>query len=727
MDYTPDSGVHLQSSKDQHYYELSSDSGYSHLFLSSGKVSGAKHTPCRLLSSDEFHDTPKENLLLSVTPKKERKKESVRVLDKDFRRVLQPVPVDWCETPKVCKRDASLRRRLVGKSTTVVKTDNTRTPCTKGTESSFGVRSEHCFNVSFDSPDNMMLGALASSTLKYEMDVPLSSRKRRLFFSQVRTSTLENGCHNAGDFSSFERKISEADLNESIVFSGHPTAEQLVTPHLETFLPALAGDNSQTPVNSAAANICESPSVLSTPSSTCTPKYNRSVSEDSGFGSLALDNSQHSSVDYDGSFQELLLSSSASKGKCETPHLSETKRRSRLQRQQRLSTLREGGSQSEEDIRNISRAHTDSDTVKKHQHFPQRQSLCTEDEVFGIGDATPLRSATVKLGNRATPLGVTSAKQDVVTPLRTPTTKLDKVTPLSTTPAYRDVTPLRTTPGSFESLSLTPALQLVHAMCQQKARMMVDQSPSLEEQLRWAAALAQTPVLCRTTMPLAGLIGRKMGLAKVDVLTELKKRSLRHILAVIFNHLSPEDVYRFGQVCKSWNEMILQDKQASCRRRLHLNDLDDALKLGGAVHVPDAETRLALVKRSVLRSVQAQARTSSFYTPQSGNSTLTPLQHSAPHSGSSSSSKREKFLQVAKTLFNDECLKACPRCQHPAKCHSVKREGVCSRDDCGFQFCTACLCAFHGAKECVSRSAGRRNKDTLLPGSAKSKRNLRRL
>lgn len=82
--------------------------------------------------------------------------------------------------------------------------------------------------------------------------------------------------------------------------------------------------------------------------------------------------------------------------------------------------------------------------------------------------------------------------------------------------------------------------------------------------------------------------------------------------------------------------------------------------------------------------------------------------------------------QVAKTLFNDECLKPCPRCQHPARCHSVKGEGICSRADCGFQFCTACLCAFHGSRECGSQSAGRR-KDKLLPGSAQSKRNIRRL
>lgn len=169
-----------------------------------------------------------------------------------------------------------------------------------------------------------------------------------------------------------------------------------------------------------------------------------------------------------------------------------------------------------------------------------------------------------------------------------------------------------------------------------------------------------------------------------------------------------------------------------------------------------------LLKRSALKTVQAQSRTSSYCTPQSGSRALTPLQLSALHSDSSS--KRDKFLevsyksiklhflehgtvmlwgishqtfikvilitsfssQVAKTLFNDECLKPCPRCQHPARCHSGKREGVCSRADCGFQFCMSCLCTSHGSRECGSHSAGRRRKD-ILPGSAQSKRNVKRL
>lgn len=245
--------------------------------------------------------------------------------------------------------------------------------------------------------------------------------------------------------------------------------------------------------------------------------------EDSGFSSLTLDKSQDSSVDYDGSFQELLCA--ASKGNCETPNPAEAKRRSRLQRQHRLSTLKEGGSQSEEEL------------PDRHHHNFHSHS---KDDVFA-DHPTPRSVLSVKFGNRMAPDSLASAKQVYTTPLRPSSVKPGNVTPLKTAFANPDATPLRTTPAN---LSLTPALQLVHAMCQQKAQMFVGQSPSVREQLKSTSALAKTPVMLKTSMPLAGLIGRKIGLGNVDILSELKKRNLRHILAVIFSHLTPENIYR---------------------------------------------------------------------------------------------------------------------------------------------------------------------------------------
>lgn len=65
----------------------------------------------------------------------------------------------------------------------------------------------------------------------------------------------------------------------------------------------------------------------------------------------------------------------------------------------------------------------------------------------------------------------------------------------------------------------------------------------------------------------------------------------------------------------------------------------------GAVHNSDAETRTALLKRSALKTLQAQSRTSSFCTPQLANITLTPLEHSGPQS--SGGSKQEKYMEAS--------------------------------------------------------------------------------
>lgn len=261
MQCTPESNVYHDSCKGLHCYDCS-DSGYSGLFHSPQSISGVD--ACNSLSSVDFSETPKQNLRLSVTPK-ERTRESLRYLGKDSREVQLPSAVNWCETPKVYKRDASLRHRhLMFKPTVDVKT---RSPCS--------VRSEHWLSVSFDSLDTVT-GALASSTLKFEQDLPLSGRKRRLLFSQVKTSTLEDGQPNSAHLSSLVRRVSlsEADFSESISASEQLNVE---TPRLGKFLPALSKENSQSPVSGVTNDLYDSSSVLCTPLSSHTPKYIRYV------------------------------------------------------------------------------------------------------------------------------------------------------------------------------------------------------------------------------------------------------------------------------------------------------------------------------------------------------------------------------------------------------------------------------------------------------------------
>lgn len=260
MQCTPESNVYHKSCKGKHCYDDCSDSGYSGSFQSPRSI--IRTDSCQ--SPVEFSETPKENLQLSVTPKV-RTRESVRFSGRDSRGEPRPSAVSWCETPKLYKRGATLRHRLLTcRPTTDVKNDNTRSPCPRKTQSSNSVKSEQWLSSSCDSLDTM-IGAFASSTLKPDQDLPLSGRKRRLLFAQVRTSTLEDGKVNSGHLSSFERGVSLTDSDFSGILS---PSDQLVitTPGLEN-----------SPINRDTNNLCDSSSVLCTPTSAQTPIYIRFV------------------------------------------------------------------------------------------------------------------------------------------------------------------------------------------------------------------------------------------------------------------------------------------------------------------------------------------------------------------------------------------------------------------------------------------------------------------
>ncbi|KFQ07258.1 F-box only protein 43 [Leptosomus discolor] len=265
---------------------------------------------------------------------------------------------------------------------------------------------------------------------------------------------------------------------------------------------------------------------------------------------------------------------------------------------------------------------------------------------------------------------------------------------------------------SHGDLSRTPALKIVHEICLQRQRS--DQN-EISENIDGTEIFALEHVL-------AGLIGKKMGLEKLDILTELKHRNLKHVLAIVLDALTVESLCSIWRVSKNWREIIVQDKSADKRRKLYIKHLKEEAE-EYFLKAEDAATRLNVLNRSALRPVQAQARTPVVQTPPSYTE-LTPRRcSSVPHS----TSRREEYIKVAKTLFTDEALKPCPRCQYPAKYQLVKKRGLCSREACAFEFCILCLHAFHGSKECNSLSAKGKNKKDAPPGSAQSKRNLKRL
>ncbi|NXE94240.1 FBX43 protein, partial [Menura novaehollandiae] len=567
---------------------------------------------------------------------------------------------DFFETPKSSRKGFSLRRRLLLPKT--VEAGTTVRCCERQASSSGSIRKkifacvlsseEKLSQTAADSPKDKHYKPLTTSTSKPEDSNP-DSPKRRLSFSQQRTSTLdESQCKDpllleSESLSPIQCKdvtVSNAnEFNENVLMS---VSDRVLRTPTYNVLPEANEDKFLTSINSPVETLnfglCDinSPPVK-------VPNYpDLSTPEDSGYNSLPLDKSGDSFSDYEIAFQELFP-----KHKEDSKTLDSKRKTRKLERVRRLSTLRELGSQSE--------------TEDNHGSPPSTHILTKERSFVSEDHELVLKE---------------QASRDLVV--------------------------------SHGDLSRTPALKIVHEICLQRQR---SHQKQISENIDGTEIFALDHVL-------AGLIGKKMGLEKLDILTELKDRNLKHVLAIVLDALTVENLCSFWKVSKSWREIIVQDKSADKRRKLYIKQLKEEAQ-EYLLKAEDAATRLNILNRSALRPVQAQARTPVLQTPPS-HTELTPRRcSSVPHS----TSRQEEYMKVAKTLFTDEALKPCPRCQYPAKYQLVKKRGLCSREACAFEFCILCLHAFHGSKECNSLSAKRKNKKDAPPGSAQSKRNLKRL
>ncbi|NXU64056.1 FBX43 protein, partial [Horornis vulcanius] len=182
---------------------------------------------------------------------------------------------------------------------------------------------------------------------------------------------------------------------------------------------------------------------------------------------------------------------------------------------------------------------------------------------------------------------------------------------------------------SHGDLSRTPALKIVHEICLQRQR---SHQKQISENIDGTEIFVLDHVL-------PGLIGKKMGLEKLDILTELKDRNLKHVLAIVLDALTVESLCSIWKVSKSWREIIVQDRSADKRRNLYTKQLKEAAR-EYLLKAEDAATRLNILNRSALRPVQAQARTPVLQTP---HTELTPRRcSSVPHSAS----RQEEYMKV---------------------------------------------------------------------------------
>nr|XP_045373162.1 F-box only protein 43 [Camelus bactrianus] len=667
------------------------DSGYSELLKSCSfdntdkEFFGKKEKGSTLI-----HEHP-ETSSLALTPNLESPTQKVRFV---FPRKEKDKTPELCETPKVSGKKFLLRRRLdisfsflkgdfesqnssLESSISQVPNLNKNIPSTAS-----GLSRQNNFN------------SLVNSTLKTE-EATSSSQKLRLNFSQQKTSTVDDSKDNGSLFevecispiqgSGFKDSFTHDFSDSSLCVNDENTHPKLLGSSVSGTTYGTDEDIFVTPISNLVANIKFTASQRLTPSTEV--RRNISTPEDSGFNSLCLDKSGDSLSDQEGSFQELLQKHNGAL------KVGDTVRKSRhLERLRRLSTLREQSSQSE-----------------------------TEEEQL-VNHSGPETTPAVASDSSESQPSSDNKSEDLIL--------------------------------SFPNLSKTPALQLMHELFMKSKRKRFQQNGAhelLEERDGERIAVLQRV--------LAGLIGKKMGIEKLDILTELKCRNLKHILAVVLDSLTVESLCSVFSVQipdsspiihQNWNLLCVRNLRIMSHSKLRkdssllrlwlerelgkLQSVGQILSVtcvfkGAVLNVEDAATRLHVLNRSALRSVQAQARTPGFQREQISTfspwgEVLTPVASSAV---TPLSSKQEEYVKVAKTLFIDEALKPCPRCQSPAKYQPYKKRGLCSRTACGFDFCVLCLCAYHGSEECSRGAARPRNRKDALPGSAQSKRNLKRL
>ncbi|XP_051016490.1 F-box only protein 43 [Acomys russatus] len=564
---------------------------------------------------------------------------------------------ELCETPRVRRKKCSLRRRLDLSFTLLTGESDSQSSSLESSKSQDLSLEKHIPGGPSGFLKRDSFSPLVTSTMKIE-DVTSSSHNSRLHFSQHKTSTIDDSKDDCGLF--------EVECLSPIEGDGVKDS--------------IARDFSDSSLSISEENTC--PELLGSSGSRTT--YGADVAT-----SVTPVSSLIAKIKFSGS--QTLASSAEARDSVSTPEDSGFSSLSWDKSEYVLSDQEGSFQELLQKNRGTPRV---GDPVKKPKHTGRLRRLSTlreqgsqsetEDEVQMVHPNSEARAGTPgsQQGSDEKGRGLTL---------------------------------------SFQNLSHTPALQLVHELFIKSKRRRYQQEDDeefFEER--------DEGEIARLQCVLAGLIGRKMGIERLDILTELQYRNLKHVLAMVLGFLTEESLYSAWNVSRNWREIVAQDKKANRRRKLYIIQLK-ANAQGPVLHVQDAATRLHLPNRAALRSVQAQAPTaqSDQAPPLSPwGDALTPV---ASSSLAHLRSKQAQYVKVARTLFTDEALKPCPRCQSPAKYQPYKKRGLCSRLACGFDFCVLCLCAYHGSEECRTGSAKARRSKDGLPGSAQSKRNLKRL
>ncbi|KAL6048940.1 hypothetical protein STEG23_028064 [Scotinomys teguina] len=266
-------------------------------------------------------------------------------------------------------------------------------------------------------------------------------------------------------------------------------------------------------------------------------------------------------------------------------------------------------------------------------------------------------------------------------------------------------------PDQYPSKHLLPVLHFERVVCS-TLKKNSKRNPKVDREML-------KEVIASGNFRLQNIIGKKMGLEHLDILTELSRRGFKHLLANILTKLSGVDLINLSKVSRLWKKIVENDKGASQLYSKAMQRVRENSKL--SLH---ASTRGYVMSRTALTSIQK----SSTWTPPRKD-TQAKLSNQRDQKGSAYS-RHGEFLEVAKTLKNNESLKACVRCNFPAKYDHYLERATCKRESCGFDYCTKCLCDYHvNTKDCSNSKLLKATCKMMgpLPGTKKSKKNLQRL
>ncbi|KAM9344606.1 F-box only protein 5 [Symphorus nematophorus] len=282
---------------------------------------------------------------------------------------------------------------------------------------------------------------------------------------------------------------------------------------------------------------------------------------------------------------------------------------------------------------------------------------------------------------------------------------------------------LSSTPSVHHNDTNLPILKFQQAVCEELAK-----SYQKNKRYDWSIVtkVAEDHLLDR-------VIGGQMGLEYVDMFSSLLSRNMRSILTNILALLGDMDLISCKKVSRSWRRIICEDTAAlnRCQRAEQaFRESRNSLKQRAS-----GLTRDVAVSRVVLSCMQTLASSSTPSLSSSSFSSSTPScwvnRRTTPSQKSSTHNSRfNQYMQVASGLKQHESLRSCKRCGSPATYSAEAQRAICTRHSCLFDFCTCCQEAFHGSTPCrvVTPRAHFPSKSTpIIPGSARSKRSVRRL